>query len=41
MIEADTFMFGGCVHVYALIKLIKAFSGCEITWIGDACIFHI
>lgn len=23
------------VHVYALIKLINAFSGCKITWNGD------
>lgn len=27
----------GCECVRALIKLIKAFSGCKITWIGDAC----
>lgn len=25
------------LNVDALIKLIKAFSGCKITWIGDAC----
>lgn len=27
-------------YVDALINLIKAFSGCKITWIGDACFLY-